>query len=172
VSLAELRDRSKGKRFGETVHRIFEAFPPVSAPWPPPGMPLPSSLDGEEVRRWDAIAAAVRSCPLFRKLRGARVAGTELPLFRSRGGAVVEVRADLVVYLPGPAGEVWVVDYKTGERDRALEERYFFQLGEYRDILAEAWGVPVRAFLWYVETGESVEAPGMPPAAPGSSVPG
>jgi len=25
------------------------------------------------------------------------------------------------------------------------------------DVLAEAWGMPVRGFVWYVETGEAVE---------------
>ncbi len=58
---------------------------------------------------------------------------------------------------PGPAGELRVIDYKTGERDRALEEAYFVQLREYRDILSEAWRVPVRGILWYVESGASFE---------------
>jgi len=157
VSLAELHDRSRGKRFGEKVHRVLEAYPPATDPWPPPGAALPVIWDGEEERRWDAIVVAVRSSGLYRELLSARVVGTELPLLRVRNGAADEARADLVVRSPGPAGEMRVVDYKTGERDPALEEKYVIQLREYRDILAEAWRVPVRATLWYVESGESIE---------------
>jgi len=40
VSLAELHDRLRGKRFGEKVHLVFEAYPPVTDPWPPPGRPF------------------------------------------------------------------------------------------------------------------------------------
>jgi ATP-dependent exoDNAse (exonuclease V) beta subunit len=162
VSLAELHDRARGKRFGEKVHRVFEAYPPVTDPWPPPGAPLPVVWDEEEGRRWDAIVVAVRSSLLYRELRSSRVVGTELPLLRVRGGRADEERADLVVRPPGAAGEQWVIDYKTGERDRALEEAYFAQLREYRDILSEAWRVPVRGTLWYVESGASFEVPETP----------
>ncbi len=157
VSLVEMHDRSRGKRFGEKVHRVFEAYPPVTDPWPPPVAVLPAIWDEEEERRWNAIVVAVRSSPLCRELRSSRVVGTELPLLRVRGFTVDEARADLVVRLPEPAGELLVIDYKTGERDRALEEAYFRQLREYRDILSEAWRVPVRGILWYVESGASFE---------------
>ena len=157
VSLAELGDRSRGKRFGEKVHRVFEAYPPVTDPWPPPGAVLPVIWDGEEERRWNAIVVAVRSSALCREIFSSRVVGTELPLLRVRGGTVDEARADLVVQPPGPAVELRVIDYKTGERDRSLEETYFLQLREYRDILSEAWRVPVRGTLWYVESGASFE---------------
>jgi ATP-dependent exoDNAse (exonuclease V) beta subunit len=113
--------------------------------------------DEEEERRWNAIVVAVRSSPLCRELRSSRVVGTELPLLRVRGETVDEARADLVVRAPGPEGELRVIDYKTGERDRALEETYFLQLREYRDILSEAWRIPVRGILWYVESGVSFE---------------
>jgi hypothetical protein len=157
VSLAELYDRSRGKRFGEKVHRVFEAYPPVTDPWPPPGAALPVIWDEEEERRWEAIVVAVRSSPLYRELHSARVVGTELPLLRIRGFSAGEERADLVVRPSGPGGELRVIDYKTGERDRALEEAYFAQLREYRDILSQAWRIPVRGFLWYVESGASFE---------------
>jgi len=157
VSLAELHDRLRGKRFGEKVHRVFEAYPPVTDPWPPPGASLPVIWDGEEECRWNAIITAVRSSPLCRELRSSSVVGTELALLRVRDFTADEERADLVVRGPGSSGELWVVDYKTGERDRGLEEAYFVQLREYRDILSEAWRVPVRAFLWYVESGASLE---------------
>ena len=156
VSLAELHDRSRGKRFGEKAHRIFEAFPPVTDPWPPPGAALPVMLDPEEERRWNGIVVAVRSSALYRELRSARVVGTELPLLRVRGGAVAEVRADLVVRPPGPAGKLWVIDYKTGERDREREKEYVLQVEEYVEILRAARGVPVRGFIWYMESGESL----------------
>jgi len=160
VSLAELHDRSRGKRFGEKVHRVFEAYPPVTDPWPPPGAVLPVIWDEEEERRWDAIVVAVRSSPLYRELLSTRVVGTELPLLRVRFGTADEARADLVVRAkeaPGGTAEYRVVDYKTGERDRKLEGRYLDQAREYREILSEAWGSPVRGFIWYVETGEAVE---------------
>jgi hypothetical protein len=139
------------------VHRVFEALPPVTDPWPPPGSALPVIWGEGEEPRWNAIVAAVRSSSLARELRSSRVVGTELPLLRVRDGTVVEARADLVVRAPGPAGVLSVIDYKAGERDRDLEGEYFLQLREYREILSEAWGVPVRGILWYVETGESIE---------------
>jgi hypothetical protein len=129
----------------------------VTDPWPPPGAALPVIWDEEEGRRWNAIVAAVRSSPLCRELRSSRVVGTELALLRVRDGKTDEARADLVVRLPGPEGALRVIDYKTGERDRALEEAYFVQLREYRDILSGAWRVPVRGTLWYVESGASIE---------------
>ncbi|HEX2721137.1 MAG TPA: PD-(D/E)XK nuclease family protein, partial [Candidatus Deferrimicrobium sp.] len=162
VSLAELHARARGKRFGEKVHRVFEAYPPVTDPWPPPGAALPVIWDEEEERRWDAIVVAVRSSSLYRELLSTRVVGTELPLLRIHGFTASEERADLVVRPPGPAREMRVIDYKTGGRDRALEEAYFVQLREYRDILSEAWRVPVRGILWYVESGASFEAPETP----------
>jgi len=147
----------RGKRFGEKVHRVLEAYPPVTDPWPPPGAALPVIWDGEEERRWNAIVVAVRSSPLCRELRSSRVVGTELALLRVRDGRADEERADLVVRLPGPEVALRVIDYKTGERDRAVEEGYFLQLREYRDILSEAWRVPVRGIVWYVESGASIE---------------
>jgi hypothetical protein len=160
VSLAELHDRLRGKRFGEKVHRVFEAHPPVTDPWPPPGAPLPVEWGEGEDLRWDRIAAAIPGSRFFRDLLGTRPVGTEIPLLRFRGGDSKEARADLVVRakeVPGGTQEYWVADYKTGERDRELEGQYLDQVREYREILSEAWGSPVRGFIWYVETGEAVE---------------
>ncbi|MEW6721230.1 MAG: 3'-5' exonuclease, partial [Thermodesulfobacteriota bacterium] len=160
VTLAELYDRSRGKRFGEKVHRVLEAYPPLSSPWPPAGAVLPLEWEEGEAGRWERIVAAVRSSPLYRELRTARLKGTELPLLGFHAGRTTEERADLVVCRePGLAGggEHWIVDYKTGPRERELEEQYLPKLRDYCSILAGAWSVPVRGFLWYVETGESVE---------------
>ncbi len=160
VTLAELNDRDRGRRFGEKVHRAFEAFPPTTSPWPPEGAVPPVGWEEEERPRWEAIVAEVRSSPLHRMLLGTRVVGTELPLLLFRGGRALEDRADLVVRREGPSGaggEHWVVDYKTGRREPGLEESYSLRLREYLEILSEAWGVPARGFLWYVETGEAVE---------------
>jgi hypothetical protein len=49
------------------------------------------------------------------------------------------------------------VDYKTGRREKESEEPYLRQVRNYMEILAEAWSVPARGFLWYVETGEALE---------------
>jgi ATP-dependent helicase/nuclease subunit A len=160
VTLAEMDDRARGKRFGEKVHRAFEAFPPVTSPWPPEGAVPPTSWDEGEQERWEGVVAAVRSSSLYRELCSARLVGTELPLLGFRGGRVSEGRADLVVRAAGgPRGaeEHRVVDYKTGPREPETEDGYRAQVREYCGILAGAWGVPVRGFIWYVETGESVE---------------
>jgi ATP-dependent helicase/nuclease subunit A len=157
VTLAELYDRSRGTRFGEKVHRVLEAYPPVASPWPPPGAVLPVEWEEGEERRWDAVAAAIRGSELFRRLAGCRLVGAELPLLRFRAGGSAEERADLVVRAGGAAGEHWVVDYKTGGREPGLEESHFAQVREYMGILSEAWRVPVRGFVWYLETGEAPE---------------
>lgn len=165
VTLAELCDRARGKRFGEKVHRVFEAYPPVSDPWPPRGAVLPAVWEAGEEERWEGIVSAVRSSGLFRELSASRLVGTELPLLGFRGGEVAQDRADLVVRAAGGpprAEEHWVVDYKTGPREPETEERYRGKLREYCSILSEAWGVPVRGFIWYVETGESVTVPWSP----------
>jgi ATP-dependent exoDNAse (exonuclease V) beta subunit len=156
VTLAELYDRFRGRRFGEKVHRVFEAYPPVTSPWPPEGARLPVAWEAWEGNRWEEIVAAVRASDLYRALCAARFVGTELPLLGFRGGRVTEDRADLVVRSERPE-EHRVVDYKTGPREPEAEGPYVLKMREYCGILAEAWGVPVRGFLWYVETGEAVE---------------
>jgi len=165
VTLAELYDRARGKRFGEKVHRVFEAFPPLSSPWPPEGAIPPAAWEKGEEERWEGIVEAVRSSGLFRELCSSRLVGTELPLLGFHDGHVAEDRADLVVRGPGGPPRVeehWVVDYKTGPREPELEGLYLVKVREYCSILAEAWDVPVRGFIWYVETGESVTVPWSP----------
>ncbi len=160
VTLAELYDRARGKRFGEKVHRVFEAFPPVVSPWPPKGARLPVDWGEGEMERWEGIVRAVRACAFHHRLCAGRLAGTELPLLGFHDGRVAEDRADLVVRVGGVRGgeeALWVVDYKTGLREPGAEEAYRLQVREYCAILAEAWGLPVRGFLWYVETGEAAE---------------
>jgi len=49
-----------------------------------------------------------------------------------------------------------VIDYKTGERDREQEKSYVLQVEEYVEILRAARNVPVRGFIWYIESGESI----------------
>jgi ATP-dependent helicase/nuclease subunit A len=160
VTLAELHDRARGRRFGEKVHRFLEAFPPVTSPWPPAGATAPAAWEEGERGRWDAIVATVRSSVLYRRLCAGILAGTELPLLDFRDGRASEDRADLVVSFPVPdggIGEHWIVDYKTGPREPGQEEEYLLKMGEYRGILARAWNAPVRGFVWYVETGEAPE---------------
>ena len=156
LSLKEFHDREKGKQFGEKVHKALEAAPPVFAPWPTRD-PLPPAIswgEGEE-RRWKEICRKISSSAFCRKLRGMSLVGTEIPLLACRDGISKEERADLIVRSPR---EHWVVDYKTGRREKESEEDYFRQVRNYMAILAESLRVPVRGFIWYVETGEAVEA--------------
>ena len=165
VSLKEFHDRERGKRFGDKVHLVLEAAPPVTSPWPPPG-PLPQAIsweEGEEAR-WREIAGRIAASPFHAALCRTAPVGTEVPLLSCREGESREERADLVVRAtrpPGPGGEggeeYWIVDYKTGRRESAEEEKHARQVRGYIAILAEAWGIPVRGFIWYVETGEAVE---------------
>jgi hypothetical protein len=166
LSLKEFNEREKGKRFGEKVHKALEAVPPISDPWPPQE-PLPPAIswgEGEE-RRWEAIVGKISASPFRRKLRTMSLVGTEVPMLECRDGISREERADLIVRAPRRAGETesagaehWIVDYKTGRRDKEQEKHYFLQVRNYTAILAAAWNVPVRGFVWYVETGEAVEA--------------
>jgi ATP-dependent helicase/nuclease subunit A len=164
VTLREFYDRAAGRRFGEKVHRALEAAAPVGAAWPPSG-PLPVVWGEGEERRWREICAGIASSGIRRRLGGASLVGTELPLLSCRRGWSREERADLVVRFPEGAGkedgsapgEHWVIDYKTGVREEEREEPYREQVRSYMEILAAAWSVPVRGFLWYVETGETVE---------------
>ncbi len=168
VSLAEFHERERGKRFGDKVHLVLEAQPPVLAPWPHGGaVPQAVSWEEGEEARWRGIAARIAASPFHAALCRTRLAGTEVPLLSFRGGESREERADLVVRARGPAGpdgetgeEFWIVDYKTGRREPGEEEKYVRQVRDYVAILADAWGAPARGFLWYVEAGDVVEVGG------------
>jgi hypothetical protein len=171
LSLKEFHDREKGKKFGEKVHKALEAFPPVRSPWPPrdPLPPIVSWAEGEEAR-WAEIVGKISGSAFFRELRGMSLVGTEVPMLACGGGLSSEERADLIVRAPrhpgkpeGAAVEHWIVDYKTGRREAESEALYFRQVRAYTSLVAEAWNVPVRGFLWYVESGEAVEVPPTPP---------
>ena len=167
VTLREFHDRAAGRRFGEKVHRALEAAPPVGAKWPP-SRPLPVIWGQGEKTRWRTICAQIAASGLRRELARADLVGTEFPMLSFRGGWSREERADLVVCFRGSTakesgeapGEHWVVDYKTGPREEEQEETHREQVRGYMEILSGAWGVPVRGFLWYVETGEAVEVDG------------
>jgi hypothetical protein len=164
LSLKEFHDREKGKRFGDKVHKALEAAPPVFDPWPP-GEPPPAVSWGEgEERRWEEILRKISASAFYRELRGRSLVGTEVPMLACRDGLSREERADLIVRAPGrpgksegPEAEHWIVDYKTGRREKESEALYLRQVRNYMEILSEAWNVPVRGFIWYVETGEAVE---------------
>lgn len=156
VTLREFAERAAGRRFGEKVHRALEAAPPVGSSWPP-GEDPPVTWAGDERDRWGRIREAIARSPLRRELRRTVPVGTELPLAAFRGGWSREERADLVVRAPGEPPAYWVIDYKTGRRIAEEEKRYREQVRRYAQVLSDAWNVPVRGFLWYIETGEAVE---------------
>ncbi len=164
MTLREFHDRAAGRRFGEKVHLALEAAPPVGAQWPPTS-PLPVVWGEGEEARWRASCEQIRASRLWRELRDAEIVGTEFPMRSFRGGWSREERADLVVrFRKDPAngrwaapGEHWIIDYKTGPREEAREETYREQVRGYMEILTGAWNVPVRGFLWYVETGQAVD---------------
>jgi ATP-dependent helicase/nuclease subunit A len=164
VTLKEFHERARGRQFGEKVHRALEAAPPVFATWPPPG-PVPVLWGEGEEERWRKICDRIASSGFYRDLCRAVLVGTEFPMLSFRGGWSGEERADLVVRFPGGGGkeggiapgEHWVIDYKTGPREKEQEEPYREQVRAYVTILSGAWNVPTRGFIWYVETGEMVE---------------
>jgi len=112
-----------------------------------------------------SICAEIARSEVRRDLIGAELVGTEFPMFSFRGGWSGEERADLVVRFPGRGGkgsgtapgEHWIIDYKTGPREKEREEPYREQVRGYMEILSAAWNVPARGFIWYVETGETIE---------------
>ncbi len=165
MTLREFHERAADRRFGEMVHRALEASPPVGAPWLPP-RDLPVAWGEGEEKRWHAIRERIAASGMYRALCGAAVVGTEFPMFSCRGGRSREERADLVVRIRADAGtgagdgrfEYWIVDYKTGSPGAENgEEAYREQVRGYMEILSRAWSVPVRGFLWYVESGEAIE---------------
>ncbi|HEY7586085.1 MAG TPA: UvrD-helicase domain-containing protein [Candidatus Deferrimicrobiaceae bacterium] len=171
LTLKEFNEREKGKRFGEKIHKALEAAPPVSDRWPPQE-PLPPAISWgqDEERRWKAIVDKISASPFRRKLRSMSLVGTEVPMLECRDGISREERADLIVRASRRQGETesagaehWIVDYKTGRREKEQEKLHFRQVRNYAAILAGAWNAPVRGFLWYVETGAAVEVPLTPP---------
>src|SRR5512134_217678 len=164
IPLKEFYDREKGKQFGEKVHKALEAAPPTLDPWPALDPPAAVSWGEGEERRWKEICGAISGSAFFRELRRMRLVGTEVPMLVCREGISREERADLIVRVPRRPGkpdradeEHWIVDYKTGRREKESEVLYFRQVRNYMAILAEALCFPVRGFIWYVETGEAVE---------------
>jgi hypothetical protein len=99
--------------------------------------------------------------------RGWRVKASEWPLLlgdacRLLPGVVEECievltgTADLL--LENDAGELLVVDYKTGHISPAtLEERYASQLRAYLTMLAEATGRPVGSEIWSLSDGNRIQ---------------
>lgn len=160
-TLTEFHEKEGGRRFGDKVHRVLEASPPVCAPWPSLRS-SPVRWEEGEAQRWRRICGTIASSGIYRDLCRSVLVGTELPMLSCRGGWSRQERADLVVrFPPGEegtlSGEHWIIDYKTGKRDREQEGAHAEQVRGYVEILSEAWNVPVRGFVWYVETGESVE---------------
>src|SRR3989304_367308 len=101
------------------------------------------------------------TAPSRRRRRSARSGPPPALSPSSGGGGAGEERADLVVRFRGDSvggsgiahGEHWVVDFKTGAREEGQEETYREQVRGYMEILSGAWNIPVRGYLWYVETG-------------------
>jgi ATP-dependent exoDNAse (exonuclease V) beta subunit len=155
LTVKEFHDREKGKRFGEKVHAALEAFPPVVSSWPPVN-PLPPAVcwGEDEEARWEEIRLKISASDFFKNLCGMSLVGTEVPMLECGNGRSDVDRVDLIVRSPL---EHWVVDYKTGRRERSEEEIYSMQVRSYVSSLRKAWKVPVRGFIWYVETGEAVE---------------
>lgn len=164
VTLKEFYERGRGRQFGDKVHLALEAAPPVLSPWPPTGSSPVRWGDGEE-ERWRKICRTIVASRIYRDLCRAVLVGTEFPMLSCGGGWSRQERADLVVRFPTgakgkdrpPSGEHWVIDYKTGKRDREQEKIYTEQVRGYVEILSSAWNVPARGFIWYVEHGETVE---------------
>ena len=61
-------------------------------------------------------------------------------------------RFDRVVWTSG--GEIHIVDYKTGHQP---SKRYRKQMAEYKRLISTLYTQPVRAFLYYLDSGEIVE---------------
>jgi ATP-dependent exoDNAse (exonuclease V) beta subunit len=60
----------------------------------------------------------------------------------------------------GDSDGVVVIDFKT---DRIVQpERHRFQLSVYRDAAGSIFGVPARAFLWYLRSGQEFVVEGQP----------
>lgn len=61
-------------------------------------------------------------------------------------------RVDRVVWTGD--GEIHVIDYKTGRQD---PKKYKRQLREYMEFFRKIENLPVRGFLYYLDSGEIVE---------------
>jgi hypothetical protein len=77
----------------------------------------------------------------FRELHAMSFVGTEVPMLACREGLSREERADLIVRSPrrpgkseGADAEYWIVDYKTGRREKESEEPYLRQVSDYMEI--------------------------------------
>lgn len=64
-------------------------------------------------------------------------------------------RVDRVVWTND--GEIHVIDYKTGRQD---PKKYKRQLREYMELFREIENLPVRGFLYYLDSGEIIEIVG------------
>lgn len=64
-------------------------------------------------------------------------------------------RVDRVVWTAD--GEIHVIDYKTGRQD---PRKYKRQVREYMEFFRKVENLPVRGFLYYLDSGEIVEITG------------
>jgi ATP-dependent helicase/nuclease subunit A len=159
--------------FGTLCHQFVEAMLIDPDAMPAPHGPVAATLAGiapaharratdEAIRLAKGFVLAERGLQA-RMARRAALDHTPGALFEIeypfvwRGDIILTGAMDLVY---GDEHGVFVVDFKT---DRRFDpERHAFQLGIYRDAAASLFGVPARAFLFYLYTGtehEIVAAP-------------
>ncbi|MDE6556020.1 MAG: PD-(D/E)XK nuclease family protein, partial [Duncaniella sp.] len=61
-------------------------------------------------------------------------------------------RFDRVVWTAD--GEIQIIDYKTGHQP---SKKYRKQMAGYKRLISELYSMPVKAFLYYLDTGQIVE---------------
>jgi ATP-dependent helicase/nuclease subunit A len=159
--------------FGTLCHEFTEGL--LLSPGVPPE-PSPAST-----RKLSRLSAGTRAAILADALRlaqafagsprGLAAAAARDALTAGQGGAVFSLEYGFTwrgqscgrpVFLSGSmdlvygdSQGVWVVDFKTDRQIRP--ERHAFQLGVYRESAQSIFGVPARAILYYLRTGEEHE---------------
>jgi ATP-dependent helicase/nuclease subunit A len=104
---------------------------------------------GREARR---LLARFFASAGFRRIRGAKLLGREIPFTLRREGRIYAGRLDALLE---EQGVLWVLDYKSFAGD--LFDRHAPQLEVYRDAVERATGRPVRAAVVSLADGAWVE---------------
>ena len=167
--------------FGTLCHELTEGllmFPGTD--------PQPSS---GSTRKLSRLSASTRAAILAEALslarafsgspRGLAAAAARDALAAGQGGAIFRLEYSFTwrgqamgrpVFLSGSmdlvygdAQGVWVVDFKTDRQVRP--ERHAFQLAVYRESAQAIFGVPAKAVLYYLRTGEEREIDMVPDAS-------
>jgi ATP-dependent helicase/nuclease subunit A len=152
AEIARRRTASRNRNAGILMHRFLEVWDLTSEPEPLlRQLAAEVACEADDFARVRAYVATIRRSPMLARLRAAETIGRELPVHLvDERGKVSERRIDRLIR---ESDSDVVIDYKSGRREPAREERNKAQIRAYCDALAAISGRKCSGLLWYIDAG-------------------